>query len=565
MAQYLFVNSLPDDGLQLQHCRSHAAAVSHHWRRQKSEHKQSAANAGKASYKPDQNLNMVNYISDDVEIIERHNNFPHATPLLTANFVEGDCYDPFQCTAVQMTGEVREVLQYHLAFGIMRTYRAEALARSQAAHLHRSYPMIQEMLHYALTSGPILYAILAYTSARMAHNSRECVYRGRQTNVFMAHATHQVRMQLNQESSEFMAQDFLKAVFFMLAAEWYRQDYQALQNHMDVIKLFLRSSSPLLPTQKNAYLLQSCRFYDVFIATEAYDSPSLPLTWQPRQLTNAEVQKIYERLDHPSIRGAVPTLTCGLTAEDVFHDRQGLSSLARHLARVSDSPQSSCIQGMVLSQHAEGFHTCLAAGLFSSDFSLLISRHFIPWSAMNLLCSKDSNVDRTELDWMGATAVAILHQLLSLPRATESSSRQVWREEAVRLTLIMSLADTTSPVAWRSTSRYVMKIQKAILAMEGRGDCNFNEIYCPSKLEGQLMLWILISVLCAATMLAETEDVDIDLEGVESRAVRLALRLDVYTFEQMCRLRWMFAHHGATWHPYMTKLEDRIGAEKRCA
>ena len=139
-----------------------------------------------------------------------------------------------------------------------------------------------------------------------------------------------------------------------------------------------------------------------------------------------------------------------------------------------------------------------------------------------------------------------------------NTAEVTWREEATRLALVMVVSEMTHPVAWRSVEANLRQLQAAVASME-KDSPSFEDAFCrPSMIEAELTLWILNIGLLAAR-----DSPCIDTEFFASRAVNVALYLQVDSFEKMFSLMAKFLHVCVMRQTCMTELVDRIAKAAR--
>ena len=201
--------------------------------------------------------------------------------ILTANFSEGDCIDPFNCTALPTDHEIQSILQYYLKFSIPATYSAEQLPKdhpkSSLSMIHRHAPAVKKGVNGALFNKMHMYALLTATAGRMKYVSRVRLDRHNSAELFMEQAIQHLRVYLKSHKDAVVDKQVILDVFFLCVCEWYLQNYSAALTHLSAVGHMMKSLD--LSSKFDQYIEETARYNDVFLSVETATPPIFSLTW----------------------------------------------------------------------------------------------------------------------------------------------------------------------------------------------------------------------------------------------------------------------------------------------
>lgn len=475
-----------------------------------------------------------------VKHIQPDRSDPTKPTLFTTSYISNATIDPFSCTAVPLTREVLQVLEYYLQHTMTINHRAELLLVGQPVDQHHGYRAHCQSVRHALSDEMHMVGVLAGIAARMSLLPHNRAHHIQQADFFMLQAIRCARRHIETPDCA-RHRDYLILMHNLAAAEWFRLDFGAVLVHQAMMKPLLASMTDSTSTTKlDVRLSNLISNYDVYQAAESGCSPNLHLTWQPPRLCRTKRQWIRSRMDNITatsdgaiVKQKVSTTKFGfVTAEDLVQGDLSPFSSAIQAPPQTESYIYACPASF--RQVGQGLQQYASIDGISKQFAALITTDIVPLLELRVLAFVGDPTCPEDAEWLSMTGTAILSQLLGLCQRAPEMSTQTKREQAAIVALIMLLCDAVSPMAARSIRanlRRWISVMEALDASAG----SFEQVYCPSRVEGELTLWLLNVGLCAAA-----GSPDINTQWLVDRALQLALQLGINTWSDMHNLMARF-------------------------
>lgn len=421
--------------------------------------------------------------------------------ILKANFSEGACVDPFNCTAIRLDQNVQSILQYYIAFSVPSRERSQNQTRTRGCFfkLGDELPAVKEVVHGCLFNKMHMYALLTATSARMEEVSLVNLRRKNTARYFMNKALKHVRAYLTARDDQTVDKQVILDIFYLCVCEWYLQNYQAALTHLKAVGHLMKT------LDGNAFfdrfITETVSYNDIFLSVETSTPPLFPLDWDGPTMPPERRTTISQDL------GALLTY--------------------RRMGRGFTDPAQNHI--------------------FSFEMNTIVFE-IVPWMDVAQYTWICRAKDPEDSEWVCKKGQALLHRLLScrVPRLDQPDLPLKRRyEECCRILLIIMISYISTQMAWRSGAMNLARLKRALHGVDR--DWGSIPLNC-------MLLWVL---LCAAFVAEGTSNERWFL----SRAEPVAKDLQITTYDRLHELMCQYFYSSRLQQGILRKLLGALGRE----
>ena len=213
--------------------------------------------------------------SNTIGALRRSGNAHSRKQLLSANFLEGDSFDPFDCFPVRIDQEVSSVLQFYLRNPVMTDNNPKSVAnRNLTKGLSSALP-VSRIIRGSMSDPLHMYALLTATSARIMQTSTST---RQSVDAYMHQAIQHLRTFLLSctEQTVIEPQTILNILLLALA-EYYRQDYQAALSHLRILRDLIRNLD--MSKHFDGFVYELIYNFDMILSMESGSKPRFPILW----------------------------------------------------------------------------------------------------------------------------------------------------------------------------------------------------------------------------------------------------------------------------------------------
>lgn len=371
----------------------------------------------------------------------------------------GDINDPFNCTIVQITPELRDVLDRHLRWAVSSAVSDFAIKEG-----------VQRIITSVLTDRMHSTAFLAMATAQQKRTSDIVLPHDHSPEYYSYCATKIIREYIAARPGEVEPYTFVD-IFRLAMCEWLSGNHKAARIHFSYIARNYNNFKPHNAAEWHSIEVISTE--DLFLAVDVDEKPLLSLTWEPEL---AAGPRIATSVVEDMIRSSIGSIEPDRSSRGPSAVRKRASSPKQSSGLIAVIPQQSLLRPPMQ--------------------KLLISLQSFP---------KYSQIDfgsatTGELWIMKRRIHATLHRIQSM-QTVESSV-----EECVKRTLLilLFLASTTPARRLGRTDvpRLAVRLKDALVAAKAVRSQQIGGPACSrdtnSTMQPKLYLWMLITGLVAA-------------------------------------------------------------------
>lgn len=312
---------------------------------------------------------------------------------------------------------------------------------------------------------------------------------------------------------------------------------------------------------QDEYLATLVRSFAIYIAADLDTIPTLPTIPRVPPLAPENYARVNARIDQLHTDVYAATSMClqlhdrEFSEDNILGRRRPFQLDTLYSCSNVDVLLLPIFDQVVKTRWGRGFlDLCNADDLLCEEFKIFFLELIPQWPDSLLLCfAEPDGAEETDAVWMDRRAVAALHDLLLLRQYSAEDPRQ----EILRHTLIMILLDLVTPVPWRAVAFTLPRLLAAVKSLE-EATSSFEKAYHPSPIIGSVMLWVLCIAMCAASTGEKTEAATEGVNWWRTRAMRLAMDLQIYTVGDMIPIMGKFLYCGVVLHSSIVDLFDRI-------
>ncbi|KAK5945326.1 hypothetical protein PMZ80_002530 [Knufia obscura] len=411
----------------------------------------------------------------------------HVDPTTIVTSRPGDINDPFNHTVVQITPELKDLLDRHLRWAVSSSVSDFTIKEG-----------IQRIYNSVLTDPMHSAAFLAMATAQQRKTSNIVLPHGQSPEFYSYRATRIIREYIESHPQDVEPYTFVD-IFRLAMSEWINGNHKAARIHFSYIARNYNDFEPRDAGQWHNIEVISTE--DLFLAIDVDEQPLMALSWEPELFAGP----------HMALPNTEGRDTSSVGSDQPHMDRGRYYDVSRR------SPSSTSYAGLT-SAFSPG------CPLQSITQELLISLQSFPNpSQINFGAATAGSL------WaMKRRMHAALHRLQSVDVAEQGL------EQCIRRTLLilLFLASTTPSrrVGRTDVPRLAMRLRDALKAMNavqnqnksnGRTTC---AISSGTAMQHTLLLWMFITGLIAAKEDSVNPDSEL-LQWFRKRAVILAVQV----------------------------------------
>ena len=206
--------------------------------------------------------------------------------------LNGSAVDPFMCSSVSIDSKEQNLLYYPFKNFLETTFRAESLVTTTSCVKFRHRDAVTERLQRCVVDDLTMYSTLAYCASCMRWSiGDEEPERPAEMYIIKAIEVLRHRLRTTQKPDIWI----ILGIYALAVAEMWAQNYEAATAHLKMTGHFAMQLGGL--TKLEPYLMESIILCDKYVAIGKFETPILPLDWQPEPLPKHQMADIYLKVD----------------------------------------------------------------------------------------------------------------------------------------------------------------------------------------------------------------------------------------------------------------------------
>ena len=203
------------------------------------------------------------------------------------NIVDATAIDPFYCTSSALDAKDQRLLYYPFTSFVEITFNAESLSWTNASTRFRHREAVVQRLQRCVVDKLTMYSTLAYCASciRWAIGVEE---RERPPEFYVLKAIEELKIRL--EDANTVDRWLILSIYALAVCEMWAQNYEAATAHLSIIRHLVTQIGGL--SKLDFYSMESILLCDKYVAVGKFETPILPLDWEPGVLPAQKMLKI---------------------------------------------------------------------------------------------------------------------------------------------------------------------------------------------------------------------------------------------------------------------------------